>query len=59
MYGKYDFAGDGLVSDVSVKLGINNVADTSPPLADSGYGYSSAVYQAYPRYFYLNISKSF
>lgn len=59
VFGKYDFGGEGIFSDVSVKLGINNVADKRPPLADSVYGYSSAVYQAYPRYFYLNISKSF
>lgn len=59
LYAKYDFDGEGVFNELSVKLGINNVADKRPPLADSVYGYSSSVYQAYPRYFYLNISKSF
>ncbi|MGV8941236.1 MAG: TonB-dependent receptor [Lysobacter sp.] len=59
VFAKYEFGGEGMFNDLSVKLGINNVADKRPPLADSSYGYSSSVYQAYPRYFYLNISKSF
>ncbi|MEO6170872.1 MAG: TonB-dependent receptor [Lysobacter sp.] len=59
VFAKYDFGGEGMFNDLSVKLGVNNVADKRPPLADSSYGYSSSVYQAYPRYFYLNLSKSF
>lgn len=56
---KYDFQRDGLLSDVSVKVGANNLTDKRPPVADEVYGYSSSVYQALPRYWYVNVTKAF
>jgi outer membrane receptor protein involved in Fe transport len=58
-YVKYDFNREGLFNGVSVKLGANNIADKRPPVSDDSYGYSSAVYQAYPRYWYASVTKAF
>ncbi|MCS4233730.1 TonB-dependent receptor [Stenotrophomonas sp. BIGb0135] len=56
---KYDFNSEGMFNGVSLKLGANNLADKRPPVSDDSYGYSSAVYQAYPRYWYASVTKAF
>ena len=58
-YVKYDFANEGWLNGVSLKVGANNVANKRPPVSDDVFGYSSSVYQAYPRYWYINVSKTF
>ncbi len=61
LFARYDFGegrGDWL-SRTSVKLGVNNVGDKRPPIGSDTYGYVSSVYQAYPRYWYLNLTKEF
>jgi len=56
---KYDVQGEGWLDGVSLKVGANNLANKRPPVSDDVFGYSSAVYQAYPRYWYVNVSKAF
>ncbi|MCL7714084.1 TonB-dependent receptor [Stenotrophomonas mori] len=56
---KYDFEREGWLEGVSLKVGANNLANKRPPVSDDVFGYSSAVYQAYPRYWYVNVSKAF
>ena len=56
---KYDFRGDGWMDGLSLKVGANNLADKRPPVSSDAFGYSSAVYQAYPRYWYVNVTKAF
>ncbi len=56
---KYDLKGDGWMDGLSLKVGANNLANKRPPISSDGFGYSSAVYQAYPRYWYVNVTKAF
>lgn len=56
---KYDFGDEGRLAGFSVKLGANNLAGRRPPITSSSYGYASSLYQPYPRYYYVNISKAF
>ena len=56
---KYDLKGDGWVDGLSLKVGANNLANKRPPVSSDAFGYSSAVYQAYPRYWYVNVTKAF
>ena len=56
---KYDFAREGWLNNVAVKVGANNIANKRPPISDDVFGYPSGVYQANPRYWYINVSKAF
>lgn len=56
---KYDFEREGWLNGVSLKVGANNIANKRPPVSDDVFGYPSGVYQAYPRYWYVNVSKAF
>ncbi|MGV8959369.1 MAG: TonB-dependent receptor [Stenotrophomonas sp.] len=56
---KYEFQNEGWLNGVSLKVGANNLANKRPPVADEVFGYSSSVYQAYPRYWYMSVTKAF
>ncbi|GHC01711.1 TonB-dependent receptor domain-containing protein [Thermomonas carbonis] len=51
-YGQYDF-----FSGLQVRLGVRDLTDEGPSLAENGY--RGSVQNPWGRYFYLNISKSF
>ncbi len=57
-YGQYSFENDSWTNDTTVRVGVRNAFDEDPPFA-SGYGYLSSLYQPIPRYWYMNIKKSF
>lgn len=52
LYGEYNFPGE-----TRVRLGVRNVFNEDPPLADGGY--LSSLYQPLPRYWYASVKKSF
>jgi iron complex outermembrane receptor protein len=52
VYGQYRFAGD-----TEVRLGVRDLTDEGPSLADGGY--RGALHNPWGRYYYVNISKSF
>ncbi len=52
-YGQYDFE----EIDTTVRLGVRDLTDEGPSLADGGY--RGTVHQPYGRYWYVNVSKSF
>ncbi|MCD7097195.1 TonB-dependent receptor [Stenotrophomonas sp. MMGLT7] len=56
---RYDFGDEGWYGGYSLKLGVNNLAGRRPPISSDTYGYVSSVYQPYPRYWYLNVTKAF
>jgi iron complex outermembrane recepter protein len=58
-FAKYNFKGDGWLSGMSVKLGVNNVEDRRPPISVDSRGYLTTLYSAVPRYWFLNIGKEF
>ncbi|UTW45760.1 TonB-dependent receptor [bacterium SCSIO 12696] len=54
----YRFEGGALDQSV-VKVGVNNVFDEEPPLADEITGYFRALYSNRGRYFFVSFSKEF
>jgi len=57
----YDFSDSGTwTQDLSIRVGVRNLFNDDPPFAfgDTG-GYLSSLYQPYPRYWYVNVKKSF
>ena len=52
LYGQYRFKGD-----TEVRVGVRDLTDEGPSLADNGY--RGSVQNPWGRYFYVNISKSF
>lgn len=59
LFARYEFSGSGLADGLAVKLGVNNISDERPPISSGAYGYLSNLYQPYPRYWYMSVTKSF
>lgn len=59
MYADYTFNDAGLLDDTRIRLGVKNIADEQPPIADESFGYFSSVHSNRGRYFYIDIRKSF
>jgi len=57
IYGQYEFDDAGLASNTKIRLGIRDLANQGPSLADGGY--LGSVQRPYGRYWYMNVSKSF
>jgi iron complex outermembrane receptor protein len=56
----YRFADDGYLEDSKLRLGVRNISDEEPPLADElAHGYFGSLHSNRGRYFYLNFSKDF
>ncbi|WP_158764737.1 TonB-dependent receptor domain-containing protein [Terricaulis silvestris] len=56
-YGQYEFDNVALGSDARVRLGVRDLTDEGPPLADGGY--LGAVHRPYGRYWYFDVSTKF
>lgn len=56
LYAQYEFT-DGWTSDTRLRVGVRNLTDEKPPLAESGY--FAELYQPYSRYWYVSVRKSF
>jgi len=52
MYGQYEFA-----DTTRLRLGVRDLTDEGPPLADGGY--RGSVHQPWGRYWYVNVRRSF
>ena len=57
LYGQYEFEDAGWASDTRVRLGVRDLTDEGPPLADGGY--LGSVYRPYGRYWYAAVTRSF
>ncbi|MEQ8310189.1 MAG: TonB-dependent receptor [Sphingopyxis sp.] len=58
LYGEYRFR-LGQRRDVRLRLGVNNVFDSAPPLVDESYGYYPEYHSVKPREFYVQLRGSF
>ena len=57
---KYSFNdAEGWLAGTSIKLGVNNIGDARPPISTDQRGYLSTLYSGAPRYWYINLTKSF
>ena len=60
LYGSYNFDEGNMLEGMKVTLGVRNVGDKEPPLADDfWHGYAGDYHSNRGRYVYLNLSKSF
>lgn len=57
LFGSYTFEGDSLLDQTKVQVGVRNLFNEDPPMAPNGY--LAAVYQPQPRYWYVNVRKTF
>ncbi|WP_340679237.1 TonB-dependent receptor [Paraglaciecola sp.] len=58
LYGQYTFD-RGALDNTRIRLGVNNIFDKEPPLADETYGYDASLHNAEGRYLYLSLSMNF
>jgi len=60
VYASYKFTDTSALEGMYVRLGIRNIADEEPPMADNfWHGYSGDYHSNRGRYFYMNLSKTF
>lgn len=60
VYGSYQFTEGEILEGMRVGLGVRNIGDEKPPLADElAHGYFGSLHSNRGRYMYMNISKSF
>ena len=57
LYGQYEFGDMGLASGAQVRLGVRDLFDEGPPLAQGGY--LGSLHRPYGRYWYASVSKTF
>lgn len=55
----YDFSEGSSLSGMSATIGVNNVFDRDPPLADESFGFYGSVHSANGRMIYLNLGYQF
>ena len=51
--------GDGWLAGTTVRLGVNNILNEDPPLADEVFGYYATLHDNRGRYYYVQFSESF
>jgi len=60
LYADYRFENEGMLKDSKIRIGVRNIGDKQPPLADElGYGYFGSLHTNRGRYFHINLSKKF
>lgn len=57
LYGQYEFQDIGFASGTELRLGVRDLTDEGPSLADGGY--LGSVQRPYGRYWYVDVSKTF
>ena len=58
VHADYRFEG-GFAQDTRLRIGIRNLFDKQPPLADEAFGYEGSLHSWMGRYFYVDISTHF
>ncbi len=58
LYGQYAFE-DGWLDGTTVRLGVRNVADEDPPLADESFGYMGDLHSNRGRYWHVSLRRKF
>lgn len=58
VYVQYEFENDSWSDGTKLRVGARNITNEEPPFAQ-GNGYLSSLYQPLPRYWYVNVKKSF
>lgn len=60
LYGQFDIDdGDGLLGGTRFRVGVNNLFDKRPPLADETFGFFNEYHSARGRFLYFEVRKDF
>jgi iron complex outermembrane receptor protein len=60
LYADYRFRNKGFLKDSKLRIGIRNISDEEPPLADElAHGYFGSLHSNRGRYFHMSFSKDF
>jgi len=60
MYGSYKVSNDTMLDGSYIRIGVRNIGDEKPPVADNyWHGYSGDYHSNRGRYLYMNLSKTF
>ena len=60
VYGSYKVSNDTLLDGSYIRIGVRNIGDEEPPVADNyWHGYSGDYHSNRGRYLYMNLSKTF
>lgn len=58
VYASYEFSGDSFLKDTKIRVGVRNIGDEDPPLADElAHGYFGSLHSNRGRYYYFSLSK--
>ena len=58
LYVQYEFDQDS-ASPTRLRLGVRNITDETPPLADTNFGYLGDLHSPQGRFLYANVRKTF
>ncbi|HEX8569849.1 MAG TPA: TonB-dependent receptor [Caulobacteraceae bacterium] len=59
VYAQYEIEGRGFLDDTRIRVGVRNVTDEEPPLADTEVGFIGELHSARGRFWYASLRKSF
>lgn len=59
LYGQYTFEDAGWLNETRLRIGVRNLTNNDPPLADGTFGYMGELHSARPRFWYAQIRKRF
>ena len=60
VYGSYKVSNDTMLDGSYIRIGVRNIGDEEPPVADNyWHGYSGDYHSNRGRYLYMNLSKTF
>ncbi|MCA0208469.1 MAG: TonB-dependent receptor [Proteobacteria bacterium] len=58
LYVQYDLKG-GFTDGTQLRVGVRNITNAQPPIDSSGFGYMGSLHSPIPRYWYVNVRKTF
>ncbi|WP_165793852.1 TonB-dependent receptor [Hyphococcus luteus] len=59
LYAQYDIENNGVLSGTRLRVGVNNLLDKEPPLADETFGYYNEYHSSRGRFLYFEVKKDF
>nr|WP_315457947.1 TonB-dependent receptor [uncultured Sphingorhabdus sp.] len=58
LYVQYDLKG-GFTDGTQLRLGVRNITNSQPPIDSGSFGYMGSLHSPIPRYWYVNVRKTF
>ena len=58
LYVQYDLKG-GFIDGTQLRVGARNITNAQPPLDSGSFGYMGSLHSPMPRYWYVNVRKTF